>query len=71
MALIDEAVAFLRSSNQLPTAEVARGFNMNRKTLSKRFQGKTGSLAKMSWVTAWLSSGSRLIKGPIDIFYNF
>jgi DNA-binding transcriptional regulator YiaG len=37
MAPIDEAIAFLRSSDQLPIAEVARRFNVNRSTLSKRF----------------------------------
>jgi hypothetical protein len=46
MAPIDEAIAFLRSLDQLPIAEVTRRFNVNRSTLSKRLQGKTGSLAK-------------------------
>jgi transcriptional regulator with XRE-family HTH domain len=40
MAPIDEAIAFLRSSDQLPIAEVARRFNVNKNTLSKRFKGR-------------------------------
>jgi AraC-like DNA-binding protein len=46
MAPIDEDIAFLRSSDQSPIAEVARRFNANRSTLSKQFQGKTGSAKK-------------------------
>jgi hypothetical protein len=46
MAPIDEAIAFLRSSDQSPIAEVVRRFNVNRSTLSKQFQWKTGSAKK-------------------------
>src|ERR1700712_4876124 len=46
MAPIDDAIAFLRASNDLNIAAVARRFNVNRSTLSKRFRGKTGSVAR-------------------------
>jgi transcriptional regulator with XRE-family HTH domain len=61
MAPIDEAIAFLRSSDQLPIAEVARRFNVNKSTLSKRFQGKTGSLAKRAESNRLLSNKQELV----------
>jgi AraC-like DNA-binding protein len=61
MAPIDEAIAFLRSSDQLPIAEVARRFNVSRSTLSKRFQGKTGSLAKRAESNQLLSNKQELV----------
>jgi transposase-like protein len=61
MAPIDEAIALLRSSDQLPIAEVARRFDVNRSTLSKRFQGKTGSLAKRAESNRLLSNKQELI----------
>jgi AraC-like DNA-binding protein len=45
MAPIDDDIAFLRASNDPNIAAVVRRFNINRSTLSKRFRGKTGSLA--------------------------
>jgi len=61
MAPIDEAIAFLRSSDQVPIAEVARRFNVNRSTLSKRVQGKTGSLAKRAESNQLLSNKQELV----------
>jgi hypothetical protein len=46
MAPIDEAIAFLRSSSSKNISEAARKFDVNRSTLSKRFHGKTRSIAK-------------------------
>ena len=46
MATIDDAIAFLRSSSDDNIAAVARRFNVNRTTLSKRFRGKTVSVAR-------------------------
>jgi hypothetical protein len=46
MAPIDDAIAFLRVSNDRNIAAVARRFNVNRSTLSKRFRGKAGSVAR-------------------------
>jgi transcriptional regulator with XRE-family HTH domain len=61
MASIDEAIAILRSSDQLPIAEVARRFNVNRSTLSKRFQGKTASLSKRAESNQLLSNKQELV----------
>jgi AraC-like DNA-binding protein len=61
IAPIDEAIAFLRSSDQLPIAEVARRFNVSRSTLSKRLQGKTGSLAKRAESNQLLSNKQELV----------
>ena len=61
MAPIDEAIAFLRSSDQVPIAEAARRFNVNRSTLSKRVQGKTGSLAKRAESNQLLSNKQELV----------
>ena len=44
MTPIDEAIAFLRSSDNQNIAKVARTFGVERSTLSKRFRGKTGSI---------------------------
>jgi hypothetical protein len=46
MASIDKAIAFLRSSRSENISEVARRYNVDRSTLSKRFRGKTRSTAK-------------------------
>jgi hypothetical protein len=43
MAPIDEAIAFLRSSDVCSISDVARKFKVNRSTLSKRYNGKRGS----------------------------
>jgi len=61
MAPIDEAIAFLKSSDQTPIAEVARRFNVNRSTLSKRFQGKTGPLAERAESHQLLSNKQELV----------
>jgi transposase-like protein len=61
MAPIDDMIAFLRSSDQLPIAEVARRFNVNRSTPSKRVQGKTGSLAKRAESNQLLSNKQELV----------
>lgn len=61
MAPIDEAIAFLRSSDQFSIAEVARRFNVNRSALSKRFQGKTGSLAERAESNQLLSNKQELV----------
>lgn len=46
MGSIKDAIAFLRSSDGRNVAAVAKRFNVNRSTLSKRFRGKTGSVAR-------------------------
>ena len=61
MAPIDEAIAFLRSLDQVPIAKVARRFNVNRSTLSKRFKGKTGSLAKRAESNQLLNNKQELV----------
>jgi hypothetical protein len=43
MAPIDEAIAFLRSSDVSSISDVARKFKVNRSTLSKRYNRKRGS----------------------------
>jgi hypothetical protein len=43
MAPIDEAIAFLRSSDVSSISGVARRFKVNKSTLSKRYNGKRGS----------------------------
>ena len=61
MAPIDEAIAFLESSDQVPIAEVARRFNVNRSTLSKRSKGKTSSLAKRAESNQLLNNKQELV----------
>jgi AraC-like DNA-binding protein len=61
MLPIDEAIAFRDHQINLPIAEVARRFNVNRSTLSKRFQGKTGSLAKRAESNRLLSNKQELV----------
>lgn len=46
MGSIEDTIAFLRSSDGRNTAAAAKRFNVNRSTLSKRFRGKTGSVAR-------------------------
>ena len=46
MAPIDEAIAFLRSSNKPNISEAARMFEVERSVLSKHFYGKRASMAK-------------------------
>lgn len=46
MTPIDEAIAFLNSSSSSHISEAARKFNVSRSTLSKRFRGKTHSVAR-------------------------
>jgi hypothetical protein len=46
MGSIEDAIAFLRSSDDRNIAAVAERFNVNRSTLSKRFRGKTSSVAR-------------------------
>ena len=41
---IDEAIAFLRSSDNQNIAKVARTFGVKQSTLSKCFRSKTGSI---------------------------
>ena len=47
MAPMDEAIAFLESSDQTNIAKAARKFNVNRSTLSKRFHRKTGTITQL------------------------
>lgn len=61
MAPIDEGTTFLRSSDQVPIAEVARRFNVNRSTLSKQLHGKTGSLTKRAELNQLLSNKQELV----------
>jgi hypothetical protein len=46
MGSIEDAIAFLSSSDGCNIAAVARKYNVSRSTLSKRFRGKTGSVAR-------------------------
>jgi hypothetical protein len=46
MASIDNAIAFMKTSKSGNTSEVARRYNVNRSTFSKRFGGKTRSTTK-------------------------
>ena len=46
MGSIEDAIAFLRSSDDPNIVAVAERFSFNRSTLSKRFRGKTGSVAR-------------------------
>jgi hypothetical protein len=43
MAPIDEALEYLRSQDVINYSDVARRFNVNQTTLSKRWRGRTGS----------------------------
>jgi hypothetical protein len=46
MAPIDEAIAFLKSSNKPNISEAARIFQVEESVLSKRFRGTRASIAK-------------------------
>ena len=61
MTPIDEAITCLKSSDQVPIAEVARRFNVNRSTLSKQLHRKTGSLAKRAESNQPLSNKQELV----------
>ena len=61
MAPIDEAVALLKSGDDLNIAEVARKFNIERSTLSKHFRGKRGSIAKANEKKQLLSNSQEKV----------
>jgi len=56
MAPIDEAIVILKSTGNLNVFEVARESKIERSTLSKRFCGKRGSVAKASETEQLLSN---------------
>jgi hypothetical protein len=61
MAPIDEAIAFLRSSNKPNISEAARIFEVERSVLSKHFHGKRVSIAKANETKQLLTNKQELV----------
>ena len=61
MAPIDEAVAFLRSSNKPNISEAARIFEVDRSVLSKHFHGRRVSIAKANEIKQLLTNKQELV----------
>ena len=61
MAPIDEAITFLKSSDNLNISEVARKFKIERSTLSKHFRGKRGSLTKANETKQLLTNKQEVV----------
>lgn len=63
MGSIEDAIAFLRSSEVWNIAAVTRRFNVNWSTLSKRFRGKTGAVARR--IEGWRSLTNKQEEGLV------
>jgi hypothetical protein len=61
MAPIDEAIAFLKSSNKLNISKAARMFKVERSVLSKHFYGKRVSVAKANETKQLLTNKQELV----------
>ena len=61
MAPIDEAVAFLKSSDEPNISEAARMFKIERSTVSKHFRGKRGSIAKANETKQLLTKTQEIV----------
>ena len=61
MAPIDEAIAFLRSSDKLNISEAARKFKVERSVLSKHFYRKRVSIAKANKIRQLLTNKQELV----------
>jgi hypothetical protein len=61
MAPIDEAIAFLKSSNKPNISEVARIFQIERSVLSKRFRRTRASIAKANETKQLLTNKQELV----------
>ena len=61
MAPIDEAVAFLRSSNKPNISEAARMLEVDRSVLSKHFHGRRVSIAKANEIKQLLTNKQELV----------